>query len=67
MTPACNSDNIKLKSIVNFDTVNDSTFAGTIKIGPKNAANLGAALRAAVEIAHAAWGKAAWEKLTQKQ
>ena len=51
---------------MSFDTVNDSTFAGTTKIVPKNAAGLGAALQAAVEIAHAAWGKAAWEQLTPK-
>lgn len=54
------------KSEVRFDTVNDSAFAGTTKIVPKNAAGLGAALQAAVEIAHAAWGKAAWEQLTPK-
>jgi len=54
------------KSKVSFDTVNDSTFAGTTKIESKNATGLAAALKAALEIAHAIWGKAAWEQLTPK-
>lgn len=54
------------KAQTNFDTINDKTFASGAKIAPKSTARLDAALKAAVEIAHAAWGKAAWDQLKAK-
>ena len=54
------------KAQTNFDTVNDKTFASGAKIAPKATSRLDAALKAAVEIAHAAWGKAAWDQLKAK-
>ncbi|MFP6734785.1 MAG: SH3 domain-containing protein [Rhodospirillales bacterium] len=51
------------KAQVSFDTVNDKSFGSGAKIAPKNAAGLDAALKAAIEIAYASWGKAAWEQL----
>jgi|GEM_PF-784017 hypothetical protein len=54
------------KAQTKFDTVNDKTFASGAKIAPKSTASLDAALLAAVEIAHAAWGKAAWDQLRAK-
>jgi hypothetical protein len=51
------------KAQTNFDTVNDKTFASGAKFVPKSTARLDAALKAAVEIAHAAWGQATWDQL----
>jgi hypothetical protein len=54
------------KSQVTFDAVNDKSFASGAKIAPQNAPGVDAALKAAVTIAHAAWGKAAWDQLKPK-
>jgi hypothetical protein len=51
------------KAQTKFDAVNDKAFASGAKIAPKATSRLDAALKAAVEIAHAAWGKAAWAQI----
>lgn len=55
------------KAQTKFDAVNDKTFASGAKIAPKATRRLNAALKAAVEIAHTAWGKSAWDQLRAKK
>jgi hypothetical protein len=56
----------KDKKQVAFDTVNDKSFASGTKIAPKKTPSHGAALKAALAIAYAAWGKAAWDQLSRE-